>query len=220
MSLRCRRIWWRVLRADRMIAFIITTRAGRGRSGRSVLLRTPGIRFYVAEDDYAGGICIDPQNPNVIYLSSNSADPFALSLDNTALRDHYEIWKGVTSDGGLSFAWEPITMNSTTENLRPYVPRCNGGEECVMWYQGTYSTYTSFSGSLVGLFSTEVPDFVDPSAITYVDATSGASGNTLEWDGAEVDNVFAAGEYRWRRRRRVGRGIRFELGQWCSRKLV
>src|SRR6185295_8652059 len=48
-----------------------------------------GRPLYSAEDDYAGGICADPQNPNVIYISSNAQDPLNLDLAegaNEALR--------------------------------------------------------------------------------------------------------------------------------------
>jgi len=85
-----------------------------------------GRPLYQAEDDYAGGICADPQNPNVIYISSNAQNPFDVSsTTNVALRanERYEIYRGITTDGGLTFTWEQITTNSTLDNLRPYIPR-------------------------------------------------------------------------------------------------
>jgi hypothetical protein len=150
-----------------------------------------GRPLYVAENDYAGGICVDPLNPNVIYISSNAGDPFNLG-DTTnvplSANSRYEIWRGITSDGGLTFAWTQITTNSTADNLRPYIPRRNGGEPCVIWFRGTYSAYTSFSASIVGLFTTQVPTNAVPpnnsQAITYLDATSGAGGNTTLSDGS------------------------------------
>jgi hypothetical protein len=139
-----------------------------------------GRPLYSSEDDYAGGICLDPQNPNVIYISSNAQDPFNLAdTTNVPLRanNRYELWQGVTSDGGLTFTWTQITTNSTQDNLRPYVPRRNGGQESVIWFQGTYSTYINYSCSVVGLFaSVNTPP--QPAKITYVDATAGVSGNT------------------------------------------
>ncbi len=149
-----------------------------------------GRPLYAAEDDYAGGICLDPADPTVIYISSNAADPFNLGdTTNVPLRasERYELWRGVTADGGLTFAWTQVTTNSSADNLRPYVPRRHGGEACVIWFRGTYSTYTSYSCSIVGLFTTLVPTNVmtGSRAITYVDATSGASGNTfLATDGS------------------------------------
>jgi hypothetical protein len=127
----------------------------------------------------------------VIYISSNAQNPFDLGdTTNVALRanSRYEIWRGVTGDGGLTFAWTQITTNSTVDNLRPYIPRRNGGEPCVLWFQGTYASYTSYSCSIVGLFTTQVPTNSippnDPRPITYLDATSGAGGNTTLSDGS------------------------------------
>ncbi len=154
-----------------------------------------GRGIFSTEDDYGGGMCIDPENPNVVYLSSNVADPFELSTLAPALNpnnERYELWRGVTSDGGLTFAWTPVTTNSAQDNLRPYVPRRNGGEPCVLWFRGNYPGYTSYSTAVVGLFTTAVPTPPPPpppppgaitGAVVYVDATSGADGNTTLADG-------------------------------------
>lgn len=117
-----------------------------------------GRALYGAESDYAGGIAIDPLNPNVVYMSSNAEHPFNLGdTTNVPLGARYEIYKGITTDGGLTFAWSAITTNSAVDNCRPYVPRRFGGEPCVLWWRGTYNTYTSFNTSIVGLFTTAVP---------------------------------------------------------------
>ena len=140
-----------------------------------------GRPLYAAEDDYAGGICVDPVEPNVIYISSNAQNPFNLTdTTNVTLSasQRYELWRGVTSDGGLTFNWSQITSNSAVDNLRPYVPRRNGGERCVIWFRGTYASYTSYASSIVGLFTTVIPTNEPAAKITYVDATSGVSGNT------------------------------------------
>ncbi|HUJ71360.1 MAG TPA: glycoside hydrolase family 88 protein, partial [Verrucomicrobiae bacterium] len=104
-----------------------------------------GRPLYATENDYAGGICLDPQDPNLVYISSDASDPFDLSsTTNVPLRAHYELWRGLTSDGGLTFTWTPVTTNSSVDNLRPYIPRRNDGEPCLLWFRGTYSSYTSF----------------------------------------------------------------------------
>jgi hypothetical protein len=150
-----------------------------------------GRPLYVAEDDYAGGICVDPQDPNTIYISSNAEQPFNLTdTTNVTLRANarYELWRGITTNGGLSFSWTQITTNSTVDNLRPYIPRRRGGEPCVIWFRGTYSAYTAYSASIVGLFTTAVPASAPPALITYVDATSGSSGNTVIASGGGTFN--------------------------------
>lgn len=114
-----------------------------------------GRPLYSAEDDYAGGICADPASPDVIYLSSNAQDPFNLTdTTNVPLRagERYEIYRGVTTNGGLNFTWEAVTTNSAKDNLRPYVPRRQSGTPVVIWFRGTYSTYTAYNCEIVGLF--------------------------------------------------------------------
>jgi hypothetical protein len=119
-----------------------------------------GRPLYEAEDDYAGGICLDPEDANVVFLSSNAADPFNLSdTTNVALRvnQRYEIWKGVTTNGGLNFAWQTVTTNSSADNLRPYVPRHRSVVvPTLLWCRGNYSSYTDYDCSLVGLFPNPV----------------------------------------------------------------
>ena len=122
-----------------------------------------GRPLYNGQPDYGGGIGLDPQNVNTIYLSSDAANPFDLTTTtNVPLGNHYEIYKGVTADGGLTFTWTAITTNSTMDNCRPYVPRRFGGEPCVLWWRGTYNAYTSFYTSVVGLFTTAVPAVTNP----------------------------------------------------------
>ncbi len=163
-----------------------------GAAWQKKFIAQAGRPIYAAENDYAGGICVDPQDANTIYISSNAQNPFALTdTTNVTLRanSRYEIWRGVTTNGGLNFSWTQITTNSALDNLRPYIPRRRGGEPCVLWIRGTYSSYTSYACAIVGLFTTPVPTNSSPtnsgasSKITYVDATSGANGNTTLTNG-------------------------------------
>src|SRR5262249_31691314 len=149
-----------------------------GTSWQKRFIAHAGRPLYAVENDYAGGICLDPQDVNTIYISSNAQNPFNLGdISNVTLRasSRYELWRGVTADGGLTFSWTQITTNSAADNLRPYVPRRNGGERCVIWFRGTYASYTSFSAGIVGLFTTKVPTNTAnaPLVVNYVDASSG-----------------------------------------------
>lgn len=123
-----------------------------------------GRPLYAAEDDYGAGMCLDPADPRVVYLASNAAAPFDLSsITNVPLRPNarYEIWRGFTADGGLTFSWTPVTENSTADNLRPIVPQGHGREECLLWFYGTYSAYTSYSTRVVGRFGAPLTSFTD-----------------------------------------------------------
>jgi hypothetical protein len=114
-----------------------------------------GRGLYQSEDDYGGGMAIDPEDPRVVYISTNAADPFNLAdLDNVPLApaERYEIWRGFTADGGLTFSWTPVTSGSAADNLRPIVPENHGRTRHLLWFHGSYSTYTTFATRVLGIF--------------------------------------------------------------------
>jgi hypothetical protein len=122
-----------------------------GKAWQRKFIAHAGRPLYATERDYAGGICVDSDSPNVIYISSNAADPFKLSsTTNVPLRsaERYELFRGVTTDGGSTFTWSAVTTDSTHDNLRPYVPR---GRSTLLWFRGTYRTYTSYDCTLMML---------------------------------------------------------------------
>src|SRR5439155_198083 len=43
-----------------------------------------------------------------------------------------------TRDSGATWRWEPITANSTVDNLRPIVPRWKDARTALVWMRGTY----------------------------------------------------------------------------------
>lgn len=129
-----------------------------GTSWQKRFIAHAGLPLYNTQTNYGGGICLDPQDPNTIYIASDAANPFNLSsLTSVPLTNHFEIWKGVTTDGGLSFTWQAMTTNSPVDNLRPYIPRHFGGPPTVLWFRGTYTTYNNFNTSIVGLFTPFTP---------------------------------------------------------------
>jgi autotransporter-associated beta strand protein len=101
--------------------------------------------LYAAENDYTGLASIDPDNPNVVFMSSK-IDPRSESMTTK-----YELYKGSTSDFGETWTWSAITENSTVDNIRPVVPAWNGQDTAVTWMRGTYTTYTDWNTQIVGL---------------------------------------------------------------------
>jgi hypothetical protein len=101
------------------------------------------------EEDYLGGGALDPDDPHVIYLSTN-IDP----RDDKTEYPVNEIWKGVTCDNGATFTWVPMTMNSEHENVRPVVPKWDAQNSAVLWFRGNYQTAQMFSAEVVGIIST------------------------------------------------------------------
>jgi hypothetical protein len=100
----------------------------------------------------------------------------------------------VTSDGGATWTWTPITENSTVHNLRPIVPDAHGGDTTVLWFRGTYTSAQSIDAGVVGIVERS-GEALAP--VSYVDAdatntilasggpltTTGPSGSTGALDG-------------------------------------
>ena len=155
-----------------------------------------GRPLYNGQPDYGGGMALDPVDPNVVYLATDAANPFDLTTTTSVpLGAHYEIYKGVTTDRGLTFNWTAITTNSTVDNCRPYVPRRFGGEPCVLWWRGIYNSYTSFYTSIVGLFTTAVPGVSNnvsvpvPAAIPPVQRKKADNATSLNQDASWLGGV-------------------------------
>lgn len=92
-----------------------------------------------AEPSYSGGVMLDPDNPDVVYLSRK-------------VGSYFEIQRSVTRDQGLTWTSSPITANSTRNNVRPFVVSGTGetGAGAVLWMAGSYTRYTNFGTAIVG----------------------------------------------------------------------
>ncbi len=111
-----------------------------------------GSRLYAGEDDYTGGLALTPGDPSVLYLSTNadpiSGQPLMSARDG---RRHWEIFRGTSGDHGRSWDFEPVTRDSTVDNIRPIVPGGRRGHGIVLWLRGTYRAYTDYELEVVGL---------------------------------------------------------------------
>jgi hypothetical protein len=98
-----------------------------------------GTRLYAGEDDYTGLAALDPQNANVVYISTDAdpttGEPLVSSADG---RRHRELYRGRTADSGATWNWEPITANSAADNLRPIIPRWDDPRTALIWMRGEY----------------------------------------------------------------------------------
>jgi hypothetical protein len=99
-----------------------------------------GSRLYAGEDDYAGGICLHPDDPDVVFISSNVDPATGVALT----MGHYELFRGRTPDRGGHWTWEPLTPGSSNDNLRPIAPRWRSGRTVLLWLRGKYRTYTDY----------------------------------------------------------------------------
>ena len=99
-----------------------------------------GTRLYPFEDDYTGLAALDPDHPDILYISTDAhpvtGAPLVSAADDTR---HRELFRGVTKDSGVTWTWEPITANSTADNLRPLVPKWRDARTALVWMRGTYT---------------------------------------------------------------------------------
>lgn len=111
-----------------------------------------GSRLYAGEDDYTGNIALDPDDPNTVYISTNADPVTGRPLISRADRNrHYEIFKGTSANGGKKWRWEPVTANSSEDNIRPIIPKRNGGRTALIWLRGVYKSYTNYDLDVVGI---------------------------------------------------------------------
>jgi hypothetical protein len=111
-----------------------------GTAWRTHEMAYAGRRLYAYEADYTGLAVLDRQHPGVVYISTDadpgSGRPLISAADG---QRHHELFRGTTTDGGKTWRWEPLTRNSTMENLRPVVPDWRDSRSALVWMRGTYS---------------------------------------------------------------------------------
>lgn len=118
-----------------------------GKQWKVVPLAKAGARLWDSEQDYTGLGAVDPNNPNVVYVST-TIDP----RDGHSLK-HHEIFKGVSKDDGSTWNWSAITWDSTVDNLRPTVPIWSTNDSTVLWFRGTMSRSQKFDCAIVGIIN-------------------------------------------------------------------
>ncbi len=158
-----------------------------------------GAYLYQRENDYTGLGALHPQDPNRLFVSTK-IDP----RNGNAL-GHYEIFDGVTADGGQSWSWTPVTEDSTVDNLRPIMPEWAGDRVALLWFRGRYNTYTDFDCAVVGIV--DAPE-LRIGTMTYHDASP---ANTTLPNGFPVtttgpSTAQGANEGLWHRRSGFGNG--------------
>ena len=116
-----------------------------GTAWRDHPLAYAGTRLYAGEDDYTGLASLDPTDGSVVYIATNANPTTGAALMSSADgRRHYEIFRGTMTNGGDSWQWTQVTMNSTLDNLRPIVVSDGATRKVLLWLRGTYRSYTDY----------------------------------------------------------------------------
>lgn len=112
-----------------------------------------GSRLYPREDAYTGLIALNPDNPDMVYISTDvhpeTAEPLISEANG---RRHYEIFQGLTDSRGASWVWRQVTEHSEADNIRPIVVS-DGNDWAVLWLRGEYRAYTDYDLEVVGFVS-------------------------------------------------------------------
>ena len=108
-----------------------------GTEWKRVTVSSAGHAFHQNWDKtercYSGGMSLDPDNINDLYLSIPTKDG-AYDRDGV-----YEIWKYTIDDDGTVSEGEQITYNSEKNNFRPYViPGSKNSPMRLGWVNGDY----------------------------------------------------------------------------------
>ena len=176
---------------DGTIATIISARTGgsssdpdhafiycrfNGSSWTATYLCQAGKKMYYSEEDYVGLAAIHPSDPNIIYVST----PYYPDDDETFLGVR-EIFKGVSSDDGVTWNWTDITVNSERDNFRPIIPKWDENNTALLWFRGTYFRAQEYDAAIVGLIEHSSDSTV---LMSYVDAST---ENTFLSDGSALN---------------------------------
>lgn len=114
-----------------------------------------GCRLYAGEDDYSGLAAIEPNDPSVVYISTNS-DPVTGNplISRSDGQRHYELFRGSTNDNGQTWTWTSLTNDSNADNLRPMRPRNTNQQNpspyhALVWLRGKYLAFTDYLQEVV-----------------------------------------------------------------------
>jgi hypothetical protein len=130
-------------------------------------LAKAGACLWPAEQDYTGLATVDPNDANVVYVSTN-IDP-----RSGKLLPWHEIFAGRTSDSGKSWSWSAITENSSVDNLRPLAVAW-GNATVLVWFRGTMSRSQHYDSAMVGVI---IGKENEPTKVEFTALDSAASTN-------------------------------------------
>jgi len=123
-------------------------------SWNDYFLAFAGRALYEKEFHYTGLVALDPDNPDIVYISTDAHPETEVPLISNADNErHYEIFRGTTSDSGKTWSWEALTQNSVCDNMRPIMPKGNEKYKVVLWLKGSIKSYMDYNFDIVGIIN-------------------------------------------------------------------
>jgi hypothetical protein len=167
-----------------------------------------GRPLFEAEAHYAGGIALDPADPSHVVLSTD-VDPVT---GNDLPSGRHELFDAVTTDGGVTWTFTPITQGSTEDNLRPVVPDPSTTARSLLWMRGAYRSFNDYDTEVVSIvqggpgpdcqppmdLSGPVPftgDFDGDGRSDYFHYQPGSNPDTVFWGDGDRTLVSVYGTY-------------------------
>ncbi len=83
----------------------------------------------------------------------------------------------MTNDGGLTFTWTPVTSNSSADNVRPIIPENSPYDQTLLWFNGTYNSYTNFDTRVLAILRNDLK-------IKTSSFSPATNSGTLEWNSS------------------------------------
>jgi hypothetical protein len=109
-------------------------------------LAKAGPLLFSSEEDYTGLAALVPGNPFKLYIST-PIDP----RDGKTTTPHYEIYMGMTLNGGETWAWTPVTQGSQEDNIRPLMPVSDRAHQPLIWLRGKMPNFWTYQLEVVSL---------------------------------------------------------------------
>jgi len=112
------------------------------------LLAPAGTCLYDGENEYTGLATLDPTDPNRIFFCTN-VDPESGQPIEVEGAQRRELFEAVTVDGGTSWHYTRITLDSPADNLRPVVA-VHENSKALLWMRGHYPSFIDYQTEIVG----------------------------------------------------------------------
>lgn len=106
-----------------------------------------GTCLYTMESSYTGLFAFDPEDPSMVYISTDVNPSTGEKMNN--IHEIYSAKIGINDDIS-TIKWEAITSNSEYRNIRPIVV-ANEGYKALIWLNGPWNSFVNYKVDVKGI---------------------------------------------------------------------